>query len=45
MALRGSFRALFLYDVADGGRVAELRSGAEARAGERVPRFKHPAPE
>jgi hypothetical protein len=45
MALKGSFRALFLYDVADEVRLAELRSGPEARAGERVPRFKHPTPE
>ena len=45
MAVRGSFRALFLYEAADQVRLANLRSGAEARAGERVPRFKHPAPE
>ena len=45
MAVRGSFRALFLYDAADEVRLANLRTGAEARAGERVPRFKHPAPE
>ncbi len=45
MALRGSFRALFLYDVADELRLADLRSGVEAGVGERVPRFKHPAPE
>ena len=36
---------MFLYDVADELRLANLRSGAEAGVGERVPRFKHPAPE
>jgi len=45
MAVRGSFRALFLYEAADELRLANLRSGAEAGVGERVPRFKHPAPE
>jgi len=38
MALRGTFRALFLYDVADELRLANLRSGAEAGAGERAQR-------
>jgi len=36
-ALRGSFQVLFLYDVSDQLRLTELASGAEARAGARVP--------
>ncbi len=45
MTLRGSFRALFLYDVADSIRLHKLRAVAEVQASERVPRFKHPTPE
>lgn len=45
MALRGSFRALFLYDVADSIRLHELRAVSEVQAAGRMPRFKHPTPE
>jgi len=45
MPLRGWFRVLILYDVADAIRLEQLRSILGLQPPERTPRFSHPSPD
>jgi len=45
MPVRGSFRALFLHDVAEAIRLEELRSILGADRAARAPSFAHPTPD
>jgi hypothetical protein len=45
MALRGTFRILLLYDVADSINLERLKSILQLRPAERLPSFTHPTPD
>jgi len=45
MVLRGTFRILLLYDVADSINLERLNSILQVRSSERLPSFTHPTPE